>query len=126
MPALPRPTFRRRAAALAVASVAALAAGAAALPGAVVAAPAPIASCGNTTTDGGVLIGDVTARRTRCDVAKRIARAAVAQCGDDGSCNVRGFTCLTARATEELRFARCSKAGKGEELFKVVRFDFGS
>ncbi|HEV7774870.1 MAG TPA: hypothetical protein VGO48_16430 [Conexibacter sp.] len=126
MSALPHPTFRRRAAALAVASVAALAAGVAAVPGTAVAAPAPIASCGNTTTDGGVLIGDVTARRTRCDVAKRIARAAVVKCGDDGSCSVRGFTCLTARAAEELRFARCSKAGRGQELFKVVRFDFGS
>jgi hypothetical protein len=107
-------------------SLAALAAGIAVMPGAAIAAPAPIASCGNTTTDGGVLIGDVTARRARCDVAKRIARAAVVQCGDDGSCSVRGFTCLTARATEELRFARCSKAGRGQELFKVVRFDFGS
>ena len=123
MPALPRPTSRRRAAAVALVSVAALTAG---TPGAAVAAPAPIASCGNTTTDGGVLIGDVTARRARCDVAKRIARAAVVQCGDDGSCSVRGFTCLTARAAEELRFARCSKAGRGQELFKVVRFDFGS
>jgi len=123
--ALPRPTLRRRAAALIAASIAALAVGIAAAPGAAVAAPAPIASCGNTTADG-VLIGDITARRTRCDVAKRIARAAVAQCGDNGSCNVRGFTCLTARAAEELRFARCSKAGRGQELFKVVRFDFGS
>jgi hypothetical protein len=123
---LPRPTFRRRAVALTAASVALLAVGIAAVPGAAVAVPAPIASCGNTTTDGGVLIGDVTARRARCDVAKRIARAAVVQCGDDGSCSARGFTCLTARATEELRFARCSKAGRGQELFKVVRFDFGS
>lgn len=126
MSALPRPTSRRRAAALVVASAAALAVGVAAAPGAAAAAPAPIASCGNTTTDGGVLIGDVTARRARCDVAKRIARAAIEQCGDDGSCSVRGFACLTARAAEELRFARCSKAGRGQELFKVVRFDFGS
>ena len=39
---------------------------------------------------------------------------------------MRGFSCITAQALEELRFARCSKAGDGTELFKVIRFDFGS
>jgi hypothetical protein len=39
---------------------------------------------------------------------------------------VRGFTCLTARATEELRFARCSQPHGNDELHRVIRFDFGS
>ena len=48
------------------------------------------------------------------------------ECGSNGFCTVRGFTCLTARATDELRFARCSKSRGNDELHKVIRFDFGS
>jgi hypothetical protein len=73
-----------------------------------------------------VLIGDVISRRVTCPNARRVARAVPAACGNEGTCTVRGFSCITARALEELRFARCSKPGNGNELFKVIRFDFGS
>jgi hypothetical protein len=89
------------------------------------AARTPIRACGNATS-GGVLIGDISARRVSCKTARRVARATPAKCGNHGTCTVRGFSCITARALEELRFARCSKAGHGDELFKVIRFDFGS
>jgi hypothetical protein len=90
------------------------------------AARAPIRPCGNATASGGLLVGDISARRVSCRTARRVARAAPARCGAHGTCTVRGFSCITARALEELRFARCSKAGHGDELFKVIRFDFGS
>jgi hypothetical protein len=83
-------------------------------------------ACGNTETDDGVLIGDVISRRVTCPNARRVARAVPAECGNEGTCQVRGFSCITARALEELRFARCSKPGEGKELFKLIRFDFGS
>jgi hypothetical protein len=82
-------------------------------------------ACGNTEA-GGVLIGDITSRRVKCPNARRVARAVPSACGNEGTCTVRGFSCITAQALEELRFARCSKSGGGEELFKVIRFDFGS
>ncbi len=95
-------------------------------------APAPAASsattlraCGNTES-GGVLIGDVISRRVTCGNARKVARAVPGKCGNEGTCTVRGFSCITAEALEELRFARCSKARDGNELFKVIRFDFGS
>jgi hypothetical protein len=47
-------------------------------------------------------------------------------CEATGSCTVRGYTCFAARATEELRLARCSKAHNGAELYRTVRFDYGS
>jgi hypothetical protein len=55
-----------------------------------------------------------------------VARAVPAACGNEGTCQVQGFSCITAQALEELRFARCSKPRGGSELFKVIRFDFGS
>ena len=82
-------------------------------------------ACGNTES-GGVLIGDVISRRVTCPNARRVARAVPAACGNEGTCTVRGFSCITAQALEELRFARCSKPGNGNDLFKVIRFDFGS
>ncbi len=94
------------------------------LPAAAPAAPTTRA-CGDTTS-AGVLIGDVISRRVPCTNARRVARAVPEACGNQGTCTVRGFSCITARALEELRFARCSKPGNGEELFKVIRFDFGS
>ena len=82
-------------------------------------------ACGNLET-GGVLVGDITTKRVPCDNARKVARAVPAACGNEGTCTVRGFTCITAQALEELRFARCSKPSDGSELFKVIRFDFGS
>jgi len=86
----------------------------------------PLRACGNTEAGNGLLIGDIITRRVTCRNARRVARAVPADCGNQGTCQVRGFSCITARALEELRFARCSKPGEGEELFKVIRFDFGS
>ena len=94
------------------------------LPAAAPAAPT-LRACGNLET-GGVLVGDVTSKRVPCDDARRVARAVPSACGNEGTCTVRGFSCITAQALEELRFARCSKPGNGNELFKVIRFDFGS
>jgi len=91
------------------------------------ATPAPtVKSCGNLAPPDGLLIGDITAKRVTCKDARLVARSAVRACGTQGSCRVRGFTCLTARAAPELRFARCSKAVGNDELHEVVRFDFGS
>jgi hypothetical protein len=96
----------------------------AAVPTAASAAP-KLRSCGNLET-GGVLVGDITTKRVTCANARPVARAVPAACGNEGTCRVRGFSCITASALEELRFARCSKASGGQELFKVIRFDFGS
>jgi hypothetical protein len=93
-------------------------------PAAAPAAPT-LRACGNTQS-GGVLIGDITTKRVPCDNARRVARAVPEACGNEGTCTVRGFSCITAQALEELRFARCSKPRGGSELFKVIRFDFGS
>jgi hypothetical protein len=94
------------------------------LPAAASAAP-ELRACGNTES-GGVLIGDITTKRVPCGNARKVARAVPGACGNEGTCTVRGFSCITAQALEELRFARCSKPGNGNELFKVIRFDFGS
>jgi hypothetical protein len=88
------------------------------------AARAPIAACGNTTADGGILISDVSARRVSCKVARRIARLTPSRCAD-GTCTFRGYTCFAAKATDELTFARCSKARESNELYRTVRFDYG-
>jgi hypothetical protein len=95
------------------------------LPPAASAAPT-LRSCGNLETGNGVLVGDITTKRVSCPSARRVARAVPAACGNEGTCQVRRFSCITAQALEELRFARCSKARGGSELFKVIRFDFGS
>jgi hypothetical protein len=94
------------------------------LPSAASAAP-KLRACGNLES-AGVLVGDITTKRVTCPNARRVARAVPQECGNEGTCQVRGFSCITAQALEELRFARCSKASGGEELFKVIRFDFGS
>jgi hypothetical protein len=94
------------------------------LPAASSAAPV-LRACGNLET-GGVLVGDITTKRVPCDNARRVARAVPSACGNEGTCTVRGFSCITAQALEELRFARCSKPRGTSELFKVIRFDFGS
>jgi hypothetical protein len=95
------------------------------LPSSASAAP-QLRSCGNLQTGDGVLVGDITTKRVTCPNARKVARAVPAACGNEGTCQVRGFSCITAQALEELRFARCSKASGGQELFKVIRFDFGS
>jgi hypothetical protein len=95
------------------------------LPTSAGAARAPIHSCGNATADG-VLIADISARRASCKTARRIARLTPSRCDATGTCTVRGYTCFAARATDELRLARCSKARGNNELYWTVRFDYGS
>jgi hypothetical protein len=96
------------------------------VPGSASASAAPkLRACGNLQT-GGVLVGDITTKRVACPDARKVARSVPGDCGNEGTCTVRGFSCITAQALEELRFARCSKASGGSELFKVIRFDFGS
>ena len=87
----------------------------------------PMKSCGDFEGANGLLFGDVLARRVTCRNARRVARRVPEKCGTDtSSCTVRGFSCLVARAAPELRFARCTKPGNGDELFRTIRFDFGS
>jgi hypothetical protein len=89
------------------------------------AARAAIASCGNATAQGGILISDISARRASCRTARRIARLTTTRCGKSGTCTVRGYTCFAAAATDELTLARCSKARDDNELYRTVRFDYG-
>jgi hypothetical protein len=86
----------------------------------------PMKSCGDLEAANGLLIGDLLARRVTCRNARRVARRTPGKCGTESSCTVRGFSCLVGRAAPELRFARCTKPGNGDELFKTIRFDFGS
>ena len=84
-------------------------------------------SCGDFTAVNGLLFADVTARRVPCPTARRVARRVPRKCGlETSSCTVRGFSCFVARVGPELRFARCSKPGGNDELFKTIRFEFGS
>jgi hypothetical protein len=83
-------------------------------------------ACGDLTAGNGLLIDDVLARRVSCTTARKVARATPAKCDQSGHCTVRGFSCLVGRAAPELRFARCSKPGTDDELFKTIRFDYGS
>jgi hypothetical protein len=98
--------------------------GLALLPSTAGAQRAPIASCGNATAEGGILISDISARRVACRTARRIARLTPSRC-ESGTCTVRGYTCFAAPATPELRLARCSKARDEDELYRTVRFDYG-
>jgi hypothetical protein len=82
-------------------------------------------SCGDEHSLNGFLVDDVLARRVTCKKARRIARRTPRFCGVAGTCSVLGYFCFTARAGEELFFARCTKPAHGDELYHVVRFDFG-
>lgn len=123
----PRPA---RVASLAVAAALLLAAFAlaAALPPAAGAAVkrAPIVDCGDISTldDGGAYLGAVTAQGAACRTARAIARevAASRACKQNGSCRVRRFTCLLAKAGKELTLVRCENARQTA----FVRFEFGA
>jgi hypothetical protein len=85
----------------------------------------PMKSCGDLELSNGLLVGDITARRASCRNARRVARRVPTRCGES-SCTVRGFSCLTGRAAEELRFTRCTKPRGNDELYRTIRFDWGS
>ena len=84
-------------------------------------------SCGYFAAVNGLLFADVTARRVTCGKARRVARRVPVKCGlDTSSCVVRKFSCFVGRVAPELRLVRCSKPGGDDELFKAIRFEFGS
>ena len=68
------------------------------------------------------------ARRVPCPTARRVARRRPAQVrAEDGVVHRARLLVLRRRASgPELRFARCSKPGGDDELFKTIRFEFGS
>jgi len=71
----------------------------------------------------GLLFADLTARRVTGTNARRVPR----KCGlETSSCVVRGFSCFAGSVAPELRLVRCSKPGHNDELFKTIRFEFGS
>lgn len=85
---------------------------------------ASMQSCGDVEAKG-VLIGDLLQRRSSCTTAKAVAREVPGKCRS-GSCEVRGYTCLVGEATAELKFARCTQAKGDDELYRTIRFDYGS
>jgi hypothetical protein len=86
----------------------------------------PIKDCGDVSTidGGGFFLGAVTAQGGACKDARAIARtvARSERCKRQGSCRVRSYTCLLAKAGKELTLVRC--ANSRETAF--VRFEFGS
>jgi hypothetical protein len=90
---------------------------------------APVRDCGDDVRPGFSIVA-ITAVNVGCREARAVARATPARCSPRGvvrpTCTVRGFLCLVARAGKELFFARCSVARPNDELFRVVRFEYGS
>ncbi len=75
----------------------------------------------------GLLFAYLTARRVTCNNVRRVARRVPRKCGlETSSCVVRNFSCFAGRVAPELRSVRCSKPGHNDELFKTIRFEFGS
>ena len=120
-------TARRTLAGLAVLAVLAVLA-ATSLPatGAEAASRPPIRDCGDVATidEDSFFIGAITAQGGACKNARAIANtvAKSAKCRRVGSCRVRNFTCLLAKAGEELTLVHC--ASTRQTAF--VRFEFGS
>jgi hypothetical protein len=89
----------------------------------------PLRDCGDYESQG-FAITAITAVNVSCTEARAVARATPRRCSPRAavrpSCTVRGFHCLVARAGKELFFARCSVARRNDELFRVVRFEYGS
>ena len=89
----------------------------------------PMESCGDFSAVNGLLFADLTARRVTCVNARRVARRVPRKCGlATSSCVVRKFSCFVGQVAPELRLVRCSRPGGGDddELFKAIRFEFGS
>ena len=118
MTSAPRRSLLATAAAAAVAIAPAAAAQAAARP--------PIKDCGDVATldADNVFIGAVTAQGGTCRNARAIASgvARSAGCKRQGSCRRRTYTCLLAKAGEELTLVRC----ENRRQTAFVRFEFGS
>jgi len=112
---------------LAAVPPAALALGALAAAVVTTAAPAaeraPIRDCGDTAAAGPYAI-TAQGRGLTCATARALARAVAPKrsCATRGSCTVRGFTCLVAKAGKELYLAHCEAGGQT----RFVRFEYGS
>ncbi len=90
------------------------------------AARPPIKDCGDVLTldQDSFFLGAVTAQGASCKSARLVARrvAASLRCQTRGSCRVRKYTCLLAKAGKELTLVRCDK--RRQTAF--IRFEFGS
>jgi hypothetical protein len=86
----------------------------------------PIKDCGDVATidRDHVFIGAVTAQGGPCTNARAIARtvARSADCKRKGSCRVRSYTCLLAKAGKELTLVHC----ENQRQTAFVRFEFGA
>jgi len=86
----------------------------------------PIKDCGDVATidKDNFFIGAITAQGGACTNARSIARtvARSARCKSRGSCRVRTYTCLLAKAGKELTLVHCA----GTRQTSFVRFEFGS
>jgi len=87
------------------------------------AARAPIRDCGDTPAAGPYAI-TAQGRGLTCATARALARAVPPKrsCATNGSCTVRGFICLVAKAGKELYLVHCEAAGQT----RFVRFEYGS
>ena len=86
----------------------------------------PIKDCGDVSTldDGNFFIGAITAQGSVCRNARAVAAqvARSAGCKSRGSCRVRTYTCLLAKAGKSLTLVHCENAGQTT----FIRFEFGS
>lgn len=118
MPTLSRPAAIR---ALALSTLAA-----AAVTTAAPAAPrAPIRDCGDLgdSTAGAPYAITAQGRSLTCKSARAVASGVTKKrsCRTSGSCIVRGFTCLVAKAGKELYLVHCEASNQT----RFVRFEFG-
>jgi hypothetical protein len=90
------------------------------------AARPPIKDCGDVATidKDNVFNGAITAQGGSCKNARAVATvvARSAACKSRGSCRVRSYTCLLARAGKELTLVHCENARQTA----FIRFEFGS
>jgi hypothetical protein len=86
------------------------------------AARPPIKDCGDVATidKDHVFIGAVTAQGAACTIARTVARSA--SCRRKGSCRVRSYTCLLAKAGRELTLVHC----ENPRQTAFIRFEFGA
>jgi hypothetical protein len=86
----------------------------------------PIKDCGDVATldADNFFNGAITAQGGSCKNARAIAStvARSAGCKSRGSCRVRTYTCLLAKAGKELTLVRCENSRQTA----FVRFEFGS
>jgi hypothetical protein len=87
---------------------------------------APIKDCGDVATidRDHFFIGAITAQGGACSNARAVASkvAKSAGCKRKGSCRQRTYTCLLAKAGEELTLVHCENS----KQTAFVRFEFGS